>query len=510
MEILEVVSFLLLSIVAIVSFAYKRDNLTGILHLLLFASVTLLIRKDLSEDPLATQISYGLIGVVALNLVLSKWSSYHRKYLRVIPPFLTFIAFWIFLGEGKLSYLDSTFDIGSTGVRILPFIGLLGYEIAYAKNRVIKSFFDTDDSLIGILLLFIYGIAILIAAFNALGFGVLLVSAGYLGASFYRSKDNKQLIYSLLGIALIWKFSSVAEGIASDLHVGKTLLGLFVGAFSMGLIQFSWTAKKRRILLVVLSYMLVVAFVVGALLMQLQHNSFGGMETLIGVLVGFSLANAIVGKRIIGMSILSLVVAIGLYFPSFLINEEQLAIEEELEIFTAPDGEDIIIERLPLNEVIGKYKIETESSLISFELGPEGGVTKGAIRSFSGRIEVKDDILASTFNIQMPISTLTTFNQMRDDAIMAPEYFNSDKFDKMTFVASSLKATNLENEYDLTGRFTLLGVTKELTIRIMRLDEKDAFVLVGNGSLNRTLFGMTADSRQGNDVSFEFKVKLVK
>ena len=110
----------------------------------------------------------------------------------------------------------------------------------------------------------------------------------------------------------------------------------------------------------------------------------------------------------------------------------------------------------------------------------------------------------------MPISTLTTFNQMRDDAIMAPEYFNSDKFDKMTFVASSLKATNLENEYDLTGRFTLLGVTKELTIRIMRLDEKDAFVLVGNGSLNRTLFGMTADSRQGNDVSFEFKVKLVK
>ncbi|MFT5858740.1 MAG: polyisoprenoid-binding protein YceI [Flavobacteriaceae bacterium] len=511
MDILELISFLLLTIVSVVSFAFKRDSLTGILHLLLFASIALLIKNDLSEDQLATQITYGLIGVVALNLVLSKWTAYQKKYLRVVPPILTFIAFWIFLGKGELTYLDSSFDLSSNAIIMLPFIGVLAFEIAYAKSEVIKSMFSTDDSLIKIILTLMAGVGILIGAFNALGFGVLLISSGYLAASFYRTKGSKQLIYSLLAVSLVWMFASHADGIATDLQVGKTLLGLFFGVFAVGVIQFSWSAKKRKKLLVLISYLLGISFIIGALLMQLQHNSFGGMEAFVGALVGFAIANALIGKRIVGMSILCLIIGVGIYFPPFLINEEQQAIEKELEVFSKSETEEEVkIATLPLSDVTGKYKIDEESSLISFKLGPEGGVTKGAIRKFSGTVEIKEDVVESSFSIEMPLSTLTTFNAMRDDALMAPEYFDGDNFDKMTFSANTLKETNEENEFDLTGQFTLLGVSKELTVRIMRLDDKSGIFLVGKGALDRTLFGMAPDTRQGNEVSFEFKVELVK
>jgi polyisoprenoid-binding protein YceI len=371
--------------------------------------------------------------------------------------------------------------------------------------------FDTDDSLIRIILTLLTGVGILIGAFNALGFGVLLISAGYLAASFYRTKGTKQLIYSLLAVALIWMFASHADGVATDLQVGKTLLGLFFGVFAVGVIQFSWSAKKRRKLLVLVSYLIGISFIIGGLLMQLQHNSFGGMEAFVGALVGFSIANALMGKTIVGMSILSLIIAVGIYFPPFLINEEQQAIEKELEIFSTPESEEEAeIAALPLTDIVGKYKIDQESALISFKLGPKGGITKGAIRKFSGAVEIKENVLESSFSIKMPLSALTTFNAMRDDAIMAPEFFDGDKFDKMTFNAKTLKATSEENKFDLTGQFTLLGVSKELTIEIMRLDDKNGIFLVGEGVLDRTLFGMTPDTRQGNKVSFEFKIKLVK
>ena len=97
---------------------------------------------------------------------------------------------------------------------------------------------------------------------------------------------------------------------------------------------------------------------------------------------------------------------------------------------------------------------------------------------------------------------------MRDDVLNGADYFNSKKFGKMTFSANGLKSTAVENHCELTGEFNLLGKIKEVTITIMRLDD-ESNILIGKGSLDRTLFGMTPDTRQGNVVSFEFKINLI-
>ncbi len=515
MDSIELITFLLLGLAAAIFKAYNRKNLIDFLQLMFFASVALLIKNDLSStdhNEFPSQITYGLIGVVAINLVISKWKGYHRPLLRVLPPLITFVAFWIFFGQGELTYLSSSVSLSGIALMSIPFLGVLAYEIGSIKSILIKKLFDSNENLANSIALLVIGVSVLIAVFNAGGFGVLLIAAGYLSASFYRSSESKQLTNTLLALSLIWMFSNVSDTTEADLGLGKTLTGLFIGAFTLAMIQFSWSAKKRKYLLVIIASVIGFGLILMMLLMQLQHNAFGGMEAFIGVVVGFALTNALIGKPFVGMSVLAIIIAIGLYFPAYLINQEQQAIEKELEIFGNPKKSTEEVEEiktLPLVGIIGKYEVDIESSLISFKLGPKGGVTKGAIKNFSGSIEIKEDILASSFNIEMPIKALTTFNKMRDDALNGREYFNSKAFKKMIFTGKSLKETSAENEYEIVGEFTLLGVTKEVTVIIMRVDNSVDKILIGKGSIDRTEFGMTPDSRQGNVVSFEFKVKLI-
>jgi polyisoprenoid-binding protein YceI len=454
---------------------------------------------------------YGLVGVLTLNFLLAKFKVYQRKHLRLLPPLLTFGAFWVFFSGQELSYLDSTFHVGGLTTIVLPFLGVIAFDLVTFKAEVVKKMFGTNESLVEAIMPFFIGVAVLIGAFNALGFGVFLVAAGYLAASFYRSEGSKQIVYSLLAISLIWMFGGSTDSAGADLQVGKTLMGLFFGAFAVMFIQFAWKAEKRKPLLILVGYLLGIGFVYGALMGQTQHASFGGMDAFIGALVGFSLANTVGGKSPIGMSILAFMIAGGLLLPSYLVNEDQQAIEKQLEIFAQPESKDdqpVVIKTLPLSEIVGKYKIDEESAIVSFKLGPKGGVTKGAIRKFTGSVNITEDVINSQFTIQMPVANLTTFNSMRDESVMGSDYLNASKFAMMKFEGKSLTATEIENEYDIQGDFSMLGKTNKLMVRIMRLDDTSGKFLVGTGTIDRTLFGMNPDSREGNQVSFEFKIEL--
>ena len=97
---------------------------------------------------------------------------------------------------------------------------------------------------------------------------------------------------------------------------------------------------------------------------------------------------------------------------------------------------------------------------------------------------------------------------MRDESIMGEEYFKADKFPSMTFKSSEMTPTDKENEYELIGTFEMLGVKKDQKVRVHRIEEGSKKVLVGSGEIDRRKFGMSDDPREGNIVSFEFKVEL--
>jgi polyisoprenoid-binding protein YceI len=66
--------------------------------------------------------------------------------------------------------------------------------------------------------------------------------------------------------------------------------------------------------------------------------------------------------------------------------------------------------------------------------------------------------------------------------------------------------------YVLSGNFEMLGNKKELEVEIKYIgkNENGTPVLIGKSSLDRTLFGMQPDPKEGNVVDFQFKIELLK
>jgi polyisoprenoid-binding protein YceI len=163
-----------------------------------------------------------------------------------------------------------------------------------------------------------------------------------------------------------------------------------------------------------------------------------------------------------------------------------------------------------MNEIVGNYKIDESNSELTFQLGPKGGITKGAIKQFSGQIELAKEINRSKFRVKLPVSKLTTFNAYRDESLMEASYFNVSKFPEMKY--SSTKMESQSDYYVLKGDFELLGKKQKVEVQLKYIgqNEKGVPVLIGKSSLDRTLFGMQPDPKEGNVVDFQFKIELLE
>lgn len=172
----------------------------------------------------------------------------------------------------------------------------------------------------------------------------------------------------------------------------------------------------------------------------------------------------------------------------------------------APNGKD-------LEEGIGKWVIDSENSKVKFELGPDGGRTKGEFKKVEGKFNVNEDVETSEISVTLPVESLTTFNSMRDDHLMESDYFHEEKYPTMKFNSTSFET--IGDGYRVLGDFTMMDVTNEieLTLKLVGVGEKDGkrvMVLWGKSQLDRTNFGMSPSSKEGNIVDFHFEVQLTE
>lgn len=172
----------------------------------------------------------------------------------------------------------------------------------------------------------------------------------------------------------------------------------------------------------------------------------------------------------------------------------------------APEGKN-------LEKGIGSWMIDSESSKVSFELGPDDGRTKGEFEKVEGGFNVNGDIENSNISVTLPVESLTTFNSMRDEHLMESDYFHEEKYPTMTFQSTSFEPQG--DGYRVIGDFTMMDVTNEieLTLKLVGIGEKEGkriMVLWGKSQLDRTNFGMAPSSKEGNVVDFHFEVQLTE
>lgn len=123
---------------------------------------------------------------------------------------------------------------------------------------------------------------------------------------------------------------------------------------------------------------------------------------------------------------------------------------------------------------------------------------------------------ASKVEITIQAASVDTFNQKRDGHLASPDFFDSKQFTTLSFVSSSFKKVD-DQTFEVAGNFTLHGVTKPLTLSVVKVGEgKDPWGGYRIGfdaafTIKRSEFGMTKMLEAvGDDVAITFATEAIK
>jgi len=140
----------------------------------------------------------------------------------------------------------------------------------------------------------------------------------------------------------------------------------------------------------------------------------------------------------------------------------------------------------------------------------------GKFNAFTATIENEDDNFeTSKITFSADVNTIDTSNADRDNHLRGADFFDVEKFGKLTFVSTSVKKIN-EGEYEIAGNLTIKDVTKSIILQAEYSGQmKDPWgnTKIGlsvNGKINRKDFELTWNAAlETGGVLVSEEVKLV-
>ncbi len=89
---------------------------------------------------------------------------------------------------------------------------------------------------------------------------------------------------------------------------------------------------------------------------------------------------------------------------------------------------------------------------------------RGSFGVFEGSISAEDETFDNaSISFSADVASLSTKNEGRDAHIHSADFFDEAQFPKVTFVSTLVKATG-DGNLDITGDFTMKGVTKSINL----------------------------------------------
>ncbi len=116
--------------------------------------------------------------------------------------------------------------------------------------------------------------------------------------------------------------------------------------------------------------------------------------------------------------------------------------------------------------------------------------TKGEFTDFEANVDVVDDKLVSV-KATIPVSSIDTDNEKRDDHLKSGDFFNVEKYPNITFESTEVKDGKLH------GKLTILETTKDVVLDLDFLGPvknpwgKMVYGLNLEGEIDRNDFGLT-------------------
>ena len=147
----------------------------------------------------------------------------------------------------------------------------------------------------------------------------------------------------------------------------------------------------------------------------------------------------------------------------------------------------------------------------------------GKFKEYDGTVTTKGDSFdGAQIEFTADVASIDTENEKRDQHLKADDFFNAEKYPKLTFKSTSMKKAG-KNKYKLTGDLTIRDKTKRVTLDVtyngMTKDPwgntKAGFKL--RGKVNRFDFDLKWNTMTeaggavvGKHIDFDINVQLVK
>jgi polyisoprenoid-binding protein YceI len=125
------------------------------------------------------------------------------------------------------------------------------------------------------------------------------------------------------------------------------------------------------------------------------------------------------------------------------------------------------------------WKIDPMHSFVNFSVKHSGiSFVDGSFKKFEGQVVAsKADLTDAKITFSADAASIYTGVDQRDNHLKSDDFFNAEKYPKLSFVSTSFKKMK-GNTYVLTGKLTIRDVTKDVKFAVV--------------------YGGTAKDQQGN------------
>ncbi|MDI2585998.1 YceI family protein [Psychrobacillus sp. NEAU-3TGS] len=116
---------------------------------------------------------------------------------------------------------------------------------------------------------------------------------------------------------------------------------------------------------------------------------------------------------------------------------------------------------------MAKFNLDAAHSSIDFSVKHMMvSKVKGSFTNFTADLEGNaEDLTGAAISFDIDVKSITTNNEDRDNHLRGADFFDTESFPNIKFVATDIKKTD-DSEYDVTGDMTIKGVTKPVTFEV--------------------------------------------
>lgn len=178
----------------------------------------------------------------------------------------------------------------------------------------------------------------------------------------------------------------------------------------------------------------------------------------------------------------------------------------------------LLLSAASLASAADTYNIDSRHSEAAFKIRHWMSKVSGKFADMSGTVNIdRANPSASSVDVTIKAASVNTGVAGRDEHLRKPDFFDVEKFPDITFKSTKIAPSAKKDVFDVTGDFTMHGVTKQITLPVAFLGAMgDRVGFSFSTTLNRKDYGIiwnrTMDNNVmlGDDVDIDISIEAVK